>query len=166
MRNPERQQWLPLRRCRRLVLATRVRKSLACRLIQQVPGLTPRPSHYSFAPHDQTQLPISRQRCVEGFFQSFHHSHPFLAPREYTINLLTRRPIPHLQAAISYIGSHYVSTSLTTNLALELETLLSSPDIAIDGFLVQALLLFVIGLDGNKEQSKALEVLARAQKWV
>ncbi|KFY03007.1 hypothetical protein V490_00349 [Pseudogymnoascus sp. VKM F-3557] len=63
-----------------------------------------------------------------------------------------------------YVASQYVSTSLTATFALELETLLASADIPNDGFLVQALLLFVIGLDGNNEQLRALEVLTRAQK--
>ena len=50
-----------------------------------------------------------------------------------------------------YVVSQYGSTSATATFALELETLLASADIPNDGYLVQALLLFVIGLDGNNE---------------
>jgi hypothetical protein len=63
-----------------------------------------------------------------------------------------------------YVASHYISTSLTAAFAVELETLLASADIPKDGYLVQALLLFVIGLDGNNEQLRALEVLTRVQR--
>ncbi|KIN03155.1 hypothetical protein OIDMADRAFT_40788 [Oidiodendron maius Zn] len=105
-----------------------------------------------------------RKYCVEGFFHFFHKSHPFLHPREHAIEMLRRRPVLHLETAMCCIGSQYVSTTLTANFALELETLLASPDIPNDGFLVQALLLFAIGLDGNNEQTKAFQVLSQTQK--
>lgn len=120
-------------------------------------------SSYLFTLDNQIHLGY-RQRCLEGFFHFFHQAHPFLAPREHAMELLRTKPIPHLETAMCYVASQYVSTSLTATFALELETLLASADIPNDGFLVQALLLFVIGLDGNNEQLRALEVLTRAQK--
>lgn len=108
--------------------------------------------------------PTYRQRCLEGYFHFFHQAHPFLAPREHALELFRTQPIPHLETAMCYVASHYISTSLTAAFAVELETLLASADIPKDGYLVQALLLFVIGLDGNNEQLRALEVLTRVQR--
>lgn len=105
-----------------------------------------------------------RKRYVETYFHFFHKSHPFLPPRAYTLQLLRKGSVTYLETAMCYIGSQYISPGMTSNLALELEQVLVNPDIPNNGFLVQALLLFAIGLDGNDEQTKALEVLARTQK--
>ncbi|TVY42317.1 hypothetical protein LSUB1_G003589 [Lachnellula subtilissima] len=80
------------------------------------------------------------------------------------MQLLKSKPIPHLETAMCYIASQYVSTRSTATFSLELEALIASTDIPNDGFLVQTLLLFVIGLDGNNEQLRALEMLTRARK--
>lgn len=113
---------------------------------------------------DKFTHPTYRQHFSEGYFHFFHQTHPFLPPRKYAEELLRMRPIPHLEMAMCYVASQYGSTASTANFALELETLLASANIPNDGYLVQALLLFVIGLDGNNEQLRALEVLTRAQR--
>lgn len=120
-------------------------------------------SSYPHTFDNQDQGPGYRQRYLEGFFHFFHQAHPFLAPKEHAIELLRRKPIPHLETAMCYVASQYVDTRLKATFALELEALLASPDIPNDGFLVQALLLYVIDLDGNNEQSRASEVLTRAR---
>lgn len=117
----------------------------------------------TLGPHTRMLGLDCRERCIEGFFHFFHGSHPFLLPRRQALQMLRTRPISHLETAMCYIGSQYVSTESTGRFEFELETLTSRLDVSNDGFLVQSLLLFAIGLDGNNDQKRASSVLVRAQ---
>jgi Fungal specific transcription factor domain len=104
------------------------------------------------------------QRCMEAFHQYFYDAHPFLPPRHHLLQMLKINPTDHLQAAIYYIGSRYVPGASTTSFALEFESFLSGNKPAPkDASLVQAMLLFALGLDGNNERQKAIEILIKAQ---
>ena len=104
-----------------------------------------------------------RERCLEAFFQYFHDSHPFLPPRTQVLQMLRTRAMNHLETAMCYVGSQYVSTASAVTFTLEFESLISGADVSNDGSMVQALLLFAIGLDGNNDQKRALEILSQAQ---
>lgn len=70
----------------------------------------------------------------------------------------------HLQSAMCYVGSRYVSGSPTASFRLDFESyLLPTSTAPKDAFMVQAMLLFALGLDGNNEQKRAVEILIRAQ---
>ncbi len=58
---------------------------------------------------------------------------------------------------------YYVPGAPSALLAEEVVEALASPTCARDGFAVQARLLFTIGLDGNNEQKRALDVLVQAE---
>lgn len=105
----------------------------------------------------------TKNRCTEAFFQFFNAAHPFLLPRVQLLQLLAATNIPHLTATICYIGSFYIVEVSTTSLEKEVERLLSFPNVQKDGFLVQALLLFAIGLDGSNERRKSDEAMEHAQ---
>jgi hypothetical protein len=108
--------------------------------------------------------PNYHQRCMDGFYHYFYDAHPFLPPRHQLLQLLKINPMEHLQTAMCYVGSRYVSGQLTEAYALELESYLSDCKPAPkDASMVQAMLLFALGLDGNKEPEKAIEVLIQAQ---
>jgi len=104
-----------------------------------------------------------RERCLEAFFQYFHDSHPFLPPRRLVLQMLRTRTMNHLETAMCYVGSQYVPAASAVAFALEFESLISGADVSNDGSVVQAMLLFAIGLDGNNDQKRALEILHRAQ---
>jgi hypothetical protein len=104
------------------------------------------------------------QRCVEAFYQYFYDAHPFLPPRHHLLQVLKPNSMDHLQTAIYYVGSRYVFGASADSFALEFESFLSGTKPAPkDASMVQAMLLFALGLDGNNERTKAIEILIKAQ---
>lgn len=61
-----------------------------------------------------------------------------------------------------FIGSRYVPGASTSSFALELEMLVLAPPVK-DASMVQAMLLYALGLDGGGEQTKAAHILVKAQ---
>jgi hypothetical protein len=104
-----------------------------------------------------------KNRCLEAFFHFFSQAHPFVLPKLYLTQMLRIKPLSHLEAAMRYIGSHYIKSAPTELIAQEAIQLLSCPEYARDGFTVQAMLLLVIGLDGNTEFDKANDMLKQAE---
>lgn len=108
--------------------------------------------------------PNYTQRCMEAYYQYFYDAHPFMPPREHLLQQLKTKPMGYLQATICYVGSRYVSGSSPTSYALELESYLSEANHAPkEASMVQAMLLFALGLDGYNERKRAKEVLIEAQ---
>lgn len=68
----------------------------------------------------------------------------------------------NLLTAMSFIGSRYVTGAPTPNFALELELLVLAPP-SKDASMVQTMLLYALGLDGGGEQTKAADILVKAQ---
>ena len=104
-----------------------------------------------------------RERCLEAFYFHFYPAHPFLLPRGHYMNLRKEKPLPHLDAAMRYVGSFYVAQAPATALGLEAERAVYELDCVNDGFRVQAMLILAIGLDGYTFQEKALQILVDAQ---
>ena len=102
-------------------------------------------------------------RCFEAFFTFAHSAHPFILPRSYLLNLLKTCHLPHLEAAIRFIGSFYVHSAIPSVFAEEAKKLISEATCPRDGFLVQANLLVAIGLDGSAELRQALFFLNQAE---
>lgn len=115
---------------------------------------------------DSKQLPSGldiRERCIEAFFYHFYPAHPFLLPRGRFMAFRKERPLPHLEAAMRYVGSFYVAQAPTAAYGLEAERSVYHMDCHRDGFWIQAMLILVIGLDGYTYQEKALQILIDAQ---
>jgi hypothetical protein len=104
------------------------------------------------------------QRCMEAFYQYFYDAHPFIPPRHQLLQVLKQTPMEHLQTAICYVGSRYVPGAPLSSFALEFESyLLGNKPSPKDASMVQAMLLFALGLHGNNERKKAVEILVKAQ---
>lgn len=99
---------------------------------------------------------------TDAFFAFFHHSHPFLLPQARLRKLLERTNLPHLESAIRYIGSSYVPSAPTGLLEKSVDELLFHRNPPKDGFTVQAMLLFAIGLHANGERERSMEVMQTA----
>ncbi|KAE8447886.1 hypothetical protein EG329_010115 [Mollisiaceae sp. DMI_Dod_QoI] len=104
----------------------------------------------------------SRQRCIDAFYHYFHGSHPFLPPRHHLLQVVKARPMDHLLTAMCYVGSRYVAGATTGAYALDLELFTLAPPLK-DASVVQTYLLYALGLDGEGEQTKAVDVLIKAQ---
>jgi hypothetical protein len=103
------------------------------------------------------------EQCTEAFFQHFYPAHPFVLPRSNYDALRKSQSIDSLEAAIRSVGSFYIPLAPTVALVLEAERSVYSDNRTKDGFLVQAMLILTIGLDGYTYQEKALRILLDAQ---
>ncbi|KAH9219784.1 hypothetical protein DL95DRAFT_358480 [Leptodontidium sp. 2 PMI_412] len=107
-----------------------------------------------------------RRRCMEAFFQYFYDAHPFLPPRQQLLEAFkVGPPRDHLETALAYIGSRYVGGASPASYSLDLDCFVLQQDLPKDYSTVQTMLLFALGLDGNNERKKAVEVLIRAQRF-
>jgi hypothetical protein len=108
--------------------------------------------------------PNVRQRCVEAFYQYFYDAHPFLPPRLHLLQSFKTNPTEHLQTAICYVGSRYVHGASTPSFALDFKSYLTGDKpTPKDASMVQAMLLFALGLDGNNDRKEAIEILTKAR---
>ncbi|KAK7544836.1 uncharacterized protein J3D65DRAFT_545578 [Phyllosticta citribraziliensis] len=97
-----------------------------------------------------------------AFFTNFAAAHPFLPPRPLLFQLLRNKHMPHLELAIQYLGSFYIPNVSTAPVEEALNRALRGQANARDGFMVQALLLYAIGLKANDKTDKAEEALSEA----
>jgi hypothetical protein len=88
------------------------------------------------------------------FYSYFYDAHPFLLPREYLSEKLSKVSIHPLQSAIDYIGSCYDQSMHRRHFQATAEFELLKQDVARDVYSVQALLLFAIGLLSSDELEK------------
>ena len=117
----------------------------------------------AFEPKPLTPGLDLRERCIEAFFYHFYPAHPFTLPRAGHMALRKDTPVGHLEAAMRYVGSFYVTQAPKVALGLEAEQAVYQADCPKDGFRVQAMLILAIGLDGYTHQEKALQILIDAQ---
>ncbi|KAH7065457.1 hypothetical protein B0J12DRAFT_36897 [Macrophomina phaseolina] len=104
----------------------------------------------------------SSSMVMSAFFTFFAAAHPFLLPRNYLLNLFRTRRVPHLELAVQYIGSCYVPQASTVIVEDALIHALFRQNQPRDGFMVQALLLYAIGLKSNDRTPKADEMMGHA----
>ncbi|TKA74340.1 hypothetical protein B0A49_02935 [Cryomyces minteri] len=78
------------------------------------------------------------------------------------LELLKKKTLPHLEAAIQYVGLCYLSTSSSEAIRDSLDHALFHQSLPRDGFTVQTMLLFAIALHANDEADKASQVLHSA----
>ncbi len=108
------------------------------------------------------------ERCFDSFYYHFYAAHPYVLPKECFLRLLKDTPagsLDHLLAAMRYIGSLYLDAgparAMFLDEALRLAYLPTCPQ---DGFLLQALLMLVVALDGNCQQDRARQLLADCER--
>ncbi|KAL2129911.1 hypothetical protein VTI74DRAFT_7154 [Chaetomium olivicolor] len=123
----------------------------------------------SVVPPTQPPVPTLAERCFDAFYHYFHAGHPFVLPKEYFVRLLKDGTAPNLNvvmAAMRYIGSLYLDAGPARATYLdEAIRLCYQPGTTKDGFLIQALLLVIIGLDGQCNQGRARELLADCERF-
>jgi hypothetical protein len=107
------------------------------------------------------------QRSFDAFYRHFHGGHPFVLPQEQFLRLSKdgATKLDALTAAMRYIGSLYIDAGPARaqylDEALRLCYLNTTPR---DGFLVQALLLLIVGLDGSWQHEKSNQLLADCER--
>jgi hypothetical protein len=130
-------------------------------------GLALAPPSGSSIQHHHRPLISFADRCFESFYFYFFGGHPFVLPKEHLQRLAKDRTVnvEALLAAIRYIGSLYLDAGpARANYLDQAIRLCYSQNTPKDGFLVQALLLIIIGLDGSCQQEKARQLLADCER--
>lgn len=104
------------------------------------------------------------ERCLSSFYQHFHASHPFVLPRPHLLDIAKEGNIEPLLAAMRWVGSLYIDVGPARDgLQQEAYRLVRDPASLRDGFMVQALMVLIVGLDGSCNQEKAREFLGEVE---
>ncbi|KAL1645494.1 hypothetical protein SLS58_003803 [Diplodia intermedia] len=114
--------------------------------------------------HRLGECGLSNMVC-SAFFSFFAPAHPFLMPRSYLLDFLcssNSKRQPHLEMAIQYIGACYVPQASPQLMEEALRYTLFQQNLPRDSFMVQALLLYAIGLKANDRGSMADDMLSKA----
>ncbi|SPJ74974.1 related to Zn(II)2Cys6 transcriptional activator [Fusarium torulosum] len=106
-------------------------------------------------------LPL-RERYLDSFYRNFFAAHPFIPPKEVLLVLAQGTSLGPLFAAIRWIGSLYIKQDTSDSLLKDACRLIDGNPLK-DGFLVQARLLLIIGLDGNRQRKRAERLMAEAR---
>lgn len=110
-------------------------------------------------------LPSLAERCFDSFYQNFHASHPFVLPKDFIHELSGRGIIDPLLAAMRWVGSLYIDVaSARASLFDEALQRVYDPSNARDAFLIQAMMVLIVGLDGMCQQEKARGILGDVEK--
>ncbi|KAG9251055.1 uncharacterized protein F5Z01DRAFT_330694 [Emericellopsis atlantica] len=125
-----------------------------------------------FAAGDVSIMPsesamVETDRYLASFYRYAFAAHPFVLPHHDLLRLRDLHDsMRTVLAAMRWIGSLYVDVQprLRSELYQQAHDLIYDPRAPRDGFLVQAMLLLLVGLDGNADQRKAREVLENAEQ--
>jgi hypothetical protein len=99
---------------------------------------------------------------MTAFFFYFYNSHPFCLPRPRLLELFKERRAPLLELAVQYIGSSYLPAVPTDLYRQAMERSIANQNYPKDGFSLQALLLYSIGLHANNDVPRSAQIFAIA----
>lgn len=116
----------------------------------------------ALVPTDQGRRPPTMpERCIDSFYFHFFAGHPAVLPKEQLMRLAKQRNLDHLLAAIRWAGSLYLDMGPARATMLdEALKLVYQPGVEKDAFMVQAMLILLVGLDGSCQQDRARELLS------
>lgn len=106
-------------------------------------------------------------KCFDSFYYHYHAAHPFVLPKEHLLRHMreTGQKLDALTTAMRYVGSLFLDVGPARASYLDdALRLCHGPSTPKDGFLVQALLLLVVALDGSCQQDKARDLLGEAER--
>lgn len=105
-------------------------------------------------------------KCFDSFYYHYHRAHPFVLPKAHLLRHMreTGDKLEHLTTTIKYVGALFLDAGPARASYLdEALRLCHSPTTPKDGFLVQALLLLIVALDGSCQQDQARDLLGEAE---
>lgn len=104
-------------------------------------------------------------RCIDSFYFHFYPGHPAVLPKEHLLRMAKERNLEHLLAAMRWAGSLYfeVGPARATYFE-EAMRLCYAKDVPKDGFLVQAMLIVLVGLDGSCQQERTRDILSDVER--
>jgi hypothetical protein len=135
-------------------------------LVTSAPPVTPVqiPQYNLDGTHRPTQNSTNTPRdAISAFFYYFYESHPFCLPQQRLVELFKERRAPLLELAVQYIGSSFIPAIPTDMYKQALERTIANLNYPKDGFSLQAMLLYAIGLHANNEVPRAGQIFGMAQ---
>ncbi|KAI5863296.1 hypothetical protein GGS23DRAFT_604915 [Durotheca rogersii] len=115
-------------------------------------------------PDTQPQQTIP-ERCLNSFYYYFYPGHPSVLPKEHLLKMAKEKDLAHLLAAMRWVGSLYIDVGpARATYFEEAMRLVYAQDVVRDGYLVQAMVILLIGLDGSCQQEKAREILSHVER--
>jgi hypothetical protein len=105
------------------------------------------------------------ERCIDSFYFHFYPGHPVVLPKEHLLRTAKERNLEHLLAAMRWAGSLYFEVGpARATFFDDAMQLIYAKDIVKDGYLVQAMLIMLICLDGSCQQEKTREILSDVER--
>ncbi|KAG9253914.1 N-terminal binuclear Zn cluster-containing/DNA binding domain-containing protein [Emericellopsis atlantica] len=127
-------------------------------------------STYDMSPQDRSVSTKSSslslaERCFESFYDHFHAAHPFVLPKDFMVRFLHDPSLEPLLSAMRWVGSLFIDVPAARNsLFDEAWQRVHEPRNARDGFLVQAMMVLIVGMDGVTLNERARELLLDVEK--
>lgn len=101
----------------------------------------------------------SKAGLISTYYSYFHPAHPFLLPHFQMLDLLQSAHLPHLELALQYVGSFYVSAAPTGTYQQALHQALEDKSLKRDGYMVQTLLIYAVGLHIADEEELSTTIM-------
>ncbi|KYK56961.1 glucoamylase [Drechmeria coniospora] len=101
------------------------------------------------------------ERCIDAFYHYFFASHPFVLPRAHLMRISKDGAPEPLLAAMRWTGSVFIDVGPAVQKGLydEAYRLVYDPRTMRNGFLVQAMMILIVTLDGSCQQEQARHLL-------
>ena len=106
---------------------------------------------------------LGPETAVQAFFHYFYKSHPFCLPEPRLLEVFKERHAPLLEYAVQFIGSSYIPAVPTPMYNEALDRLIDNGNYPRDGWSIQALLMYSIGLHAHNEVPRAAQIFTLAQ---
>ncbi|KAK7221372.1 hypothetical protein V2G26_009375 [Clonostachys chloroleuca] len=118
---------------------------------------------FSFsAPYYSLQLDTLGDVYLDSYYHHIHGAHAFVLPKHFLLRFVEESAIKHLLAAMRWVGSIYIEKANSVNaitLFNEAWGLIHKPDVSKDGFLIQAMMVLILGLDGTRQRDRVHKIL-------
>ncbi|PHH66046.1 hypothetical protein CDD81_571 [Ophiocordyceps australis] len=125
------------------------------------------PGHAMPPPPPLLPVKTLAERCLDSYYHHFFAAHPFVLPREHMVRLARELPaislaLEPLLAAMRWVGSLFIDVGASRDsLFDDAYRIVFTPahERRPDGFLLQAMIVLIVGLDGCCQQDRAREIL-------
>jgi hypothetical protein len=101
--------------------------------------------------------------AIQSFYHYFYNAHPFVLPHARLISLFKERRTPLLEHAVQFIGSSFLPEIPTDIFKDAMDRAINNGSYPRDGYSVQAMILFSIGLHAHNEVPRAAQIFTIAQ---
>ena len=126
-------------------------------------GFNQRQQHSAWPPPPAPAV-YSPETYLNAFYYYFYATHPFVLPQQHLDGVAAQAQ--PLLSAMRWVGSLFLRTDGATRSAMfqQADRLVHNVMTPKDGFLVQAMMLLVLGLDGSCMRDRAEEMLDEVEQ--